>query len=59
MAREPMRKWTAYVKMKGKEAEHLGIVEASNLRAAYLAAIKKFDLSIERLNRLFVKAENR
>ena len=59
MARDPMRRWMAYIKEKGKEAEHLGIVEAPNLREAYLAASKKFDLSIERLNRLFVKAENR
>jgi hypothetical protein len=49
----------AYIKEKGKEAEHVGTVEAPNLGEAYSAAIKKFDLSIERLNRLFVKAENR
>ena len=54
-----MRRWMAYIKEKGKEAEHLGTVEAPNLREAYLAASKKFDLSIERLNRLFVRAENR
>jgi hypothetical protein len=48
----------AYIKEKGKEPEHLGTVEAPNLREAYLAASKKFDLSIERLNRLFVRAEN-
>ena len=59
MARDPMRRWMAYIKEKGKEPEHLGIVEAPNLREAYLAASKKFNLSIERLNRLFVKAENR
>jgi hypothetical protein len=49
----------AYIRVEGKEAEHLGTVEAPNLREAYSAAIKKFDLSIERLNRLFVKPENR
>jgi hypothetical protein len=54
-----MRRWIAYIKEKGKEAEHLGTVEAPNLREAYSAAIKKFNLSMGRLNRLFVKAENR
>ena len=54
-----MRRWMAYIKVKSKEAKHLGIVEAPNLRESYLAASKRFDLSIERLNRLFVKAENR
>jgi hypothetical protein len=49
----------AYIKEIGKEAERLGTVEVPNLREAYLAASKKFNLSIERLNRLFVKAENR
>ena len=54
-----MRRWMAYTKKKGKEAEHLGALEALNLREAYLLAIEKFNVPTEHHNRLFVKAEDK
>ena len=48
-----MRKWNVRIRGKG-QVDELGTVEAPNLREAHLAAIKKFNLSIERQNRLFV-----
>jgi hypothetical protein len=53
-----MRKWWARIRI-GKELEHLGTLEAANLREAYLLAIEKFNVPKERQNRLFVKAEER
>jgi hypothetical protein len=53
-----MRKWWARIR-NGKELEHLGTLEAANLREAYLFAIEKFNVPKERQNRLFVKAEER
>ena len=52
-----MRRWMAYIKKKGKEPEHLGTLEAPNLREAYLLAIEKFNVPTEGHNQLFVKAE--
>jgi hypothetical protein len=53
-----MRKWWAYIKT-GKEIEHLGMLEAPNLREAYLLTIVKFNVPKQRQSRLFVKAEER
>jgi hypothetical protein len=39
---------------KGKGFERLGIVEAPDQREAYRLAIEKFNVPIERQNRLFV-----
>jgi hypothetical protein len=38
----------------GRRSEQLGTVEAPNQREAYRLVIEKFDIPIERQNRLFV-----
>ena len=50
---DQMRKWTARI-IRGKQVQELGTVEAQTHLEAYLAAIKKFNVPIDRQNRLFV-----
>jgi hypothetical protein len=47
------------MKKKGKEPEHLGTLEAPDLREAYLLAIEKFNVPTERHGQSFVKTEDR
>jgi hypothetical protein len=48
-----MQKWSVDI-IRGGRAEHLGTIEAPEQREAYRLAIEKFNISIERQNRLFV-----
>ena len=48
-----MPRWSVDM-MRGSRTEHLGTVEAPNQREAYRIAIERFDVPIERQNRLFV-----
>jgi hypothetical protein len=50
-----MRKWSARI-IRGKKVEELKTVEAQTHHEAYLAAIKKFRISIEQQDWLFVWA---
>jgi hypothetical protein len=45
----------AVVILRGKEVDRLGTVEAPDQREAYLLAIEKFNVPVERQNRLFVR----
>jgi hypothetical protein len=49
-----MQRWSADIIRRGRWTEHLGTVEAPNQREAYRLAIEKFEVPIERQNRLFV-----
>jgi hypothetical protein len=48
-----MTRWSVII-LRGKKPEHLGTVEASDQREAYRQAIEKFEVPVERQNRLFV-----
>jgi hypothetical protein len=48
-----MVRWSVDI-IRDKKVEHLGTLEALDQRTAYKAAIEKFDVPIERQNRLFV-----
>jgi hypothetical protein len=48
-----MVRWSVDI-IRGKKVEHLGTFEAPDQRAAYKAAVEKFDVPIERQNCLFV-----
>ena len=48
-----MERWSVVI-IRGKGTEHLGTVEAPDQREAYRLAIEKFNIPIERQNRLFV-----
>jgi hypothetical protein len=41
--------------LRGKEVDHLGMVEAPDQREAYRLAIEQFKVPVERQNRLFVR----
>ena len=48
-----MPRWSVDM-IRGKSSYHLGTVEAPDQQAAYQAAIDKFEIPVERQNRLFV-----
>jgi hypothetical protein len=48
-----MARWRVQI-IRGRRHEQLGTVEAADQREAYRLAIEKFDVPIERQNRLFV-----
>jgi hypothetical protein len=48
-----MARWRVEI-IRGRRSEHLGTVEAPDQREAYRLAIEKFDMPIERQNRIFV-----
>jgi hypothetical protein len=48
-----MQRWSIDI-ILGRQTEHVGIVEAPDQREAYRLAIEKFEVPIERQNRLFV-----
>jgi len=48
-----MPPWSVDI-IRGRRTEHLGIIEAPDQREAYRLAIEKFNVPIERQNRLFV-----
>jgi hypothetical protein len=48
-----MQRWSVDI-IRNKWTEHLGIIEAPDQREAYRLAIEKFEITIERQNRLFV-----
>jgi hypothetical protein len=50
----PPSTW-AVVTRCGKEVDRLGTVEAPDQREAYRLAIEKFNVPVERQNRLFVR----
>ena len=50
----PPSTW-AVVILRGKEVDRLGTVEAPDQREAYRLAIEKFNVPVERQNRLFVR----
>jgi len=49
-----MPRWSVDIIRRGRWTEHLGSVEAPDQREAYRLAIEKFEIPIERQNRLFV-----
>jgi hypothetical protein len=52
-ASKQMQRWSVDI-IRGRWTEHLGTVEAPDQREAYRLAIEKFEIPIERQNRLFV-----
>jgi hypothetical protein len=48
-----MARWRVEI-IRGRKSEHLGTLEAPDQREAYRLAIEKFDVPIERQNRVFV-----
>ena len=48
-----MQRWRVDI-YRGSRAGHLGTVEAPNQQEAYRLAIEKFDIPIERQNRVLV-----
>ena len=52
-----MSKWAVRILRDKGVVEELGTVEAPNHGEAYLTAIKKFNVPIERQTRLFVNAD--
>jgi hypothetical protein len=48
-----MARWRVEI-IRARRSERLGTVEAPGQREAYRLAIEKFDVPIERQNRLFV-----
>ena len=47
-------RWSVDIIIRAKRPVRLGIVEAPNQREAYLRAVEKFEVPVERQNCLFV-----
>jgi hypothetical protein len=49
-----LMRWSVVILQRGKGPEYFGTMDAPDQREAYRLAIEKFEVPVERLNKLFV-----